>query len=120
MNFSKWIGAAIGWSLGGPIGAILGMVLGSVVDGFSKGTIKVDRQQTYQRTNQTQPGDNQVRMLILASILTKTDGKQHQPELDFVRQQFIGMSGKDPANHASNLFTELNKHEIPLRQVSLP
>src|SRR5690554_214807 len=119
MNFSKWIGAAIGWSLGGPIGAILGMVLGSVVDGFSKGTIKVDTQQTYQRTNQTQPGDFEVSLLILASIVIKADGKQDQRELDFVRQQFVGMYGKDRANHAFKLFKELNKQEIPIRQVCL-
>src|SRR5690606_23111681 len=119
MNFSKWIGAAIGWSFGGPIGAILGMVLGSVVDGFSKGTIKVDTQQTYQRARQTQSGDFEVSLLILASIVIKADGQQDQRELDFVRQQFVGMYGKERANRAFKLFKELNKQDIPPRQVCL-
>ncbi|MCX7548978.1 TerB family tellurite resistance protein [Xanthomarina sp. F1114] len=119
MNFSKWIGAAIGWSFGGPIGAILGMILGSVVDGFSRGTIKVDPQQTYQRTRQTQSGDFEVSLLILSSIVIKADGKQDQRELDFVRQQFVGMYGKDRANHAFKLFKELNKQDIPVRQVCM-
>src|SRR5690554_89749 len=119
MNFSKWIGAAIGWSFGGPIGAILGMVLGSVVDGFSKGTIKVDTQQTYQRARQTQSGDFEVSLLILASIVIKADGQQDQRELDFVRQQFVGMYGKERANRAFKLFKELNKQDIPTRQVCL-
>lgn len=119
MNFSKWIGAAIGWSLGGPIGAILGMILGSIVDGFTKGNIKKDTQQPYQRARQTQSGDFEVSLLILASIVIRADGKQDSREMDFVRQQFVGMYGKDRANHAFKLFKELNKQEIPVRQVCL-
>src|SRR5690606_12864337 len=118
MSFSKWIGAAIGWSFGGPIGAILGLALGSVVDGMSNGNGNMVYRES-QRTNQTQPGDFEVSLLILASIVIKADGKQDQRELDFVRQQFVGMYGKDRANHAFKLFKELNKQEIPIRQVCL-
>ena len=119
MSFSKWIGAAIGWSLGGPIGAILGMALGSVVDGFSNGSIKVDTQNTYARRRQTKSGDFEVSLLILSSIVIKADGKQDQRELDFVRQQFVGMYGKERANHAFKLFKGINKQDIPTRQVCL-
>lgn len=119
MSFSKWIGAALGWSFGGPIGAILGMALGSVVDGFSNGEAKSYRQQRHGETVRTQSGDFEVSLLILSSVVIKADGKQDQRELDFVRQQFVGMYGKERANHAFKLFKNINKQEIPTRQVCL-
>src|SRR5690606_40770803 len=102
MSFSKWIGAAIGWSFGGPIGAILGLALGSVVDGMSNGNGNTVYRESQQRP-QTQPGDFEVSLLILASIVIKADGKQDQRELDFVRMQFVNMYGKERANHAFRL-----------------
>lgn len=121
MSFSKWIGAAIGWSFGGPIGAILGLALGSVVDGMSSGngnTVYGDY--TSGQRPQTQPGDFEVSLLILASIVIKADGKQDQRELDFVRMQFVQMYGKERANHAFRLFKEINKQQnISTREVCL-
>ena len=34
-NFTKWLGAGLGFTFGGPIGAALGFAIGSFVDGFS-------------------------------------------------------------------------------------
>jgi DnaJ like chaperone protein len=120
MNFSKWIGAALGWSFGGPIGAILGLALGSVVDGMSKGIGSTVYGEHPQQRTQTQPGDFEVSLLILASIVIKADGKQDQRELDFVRNQFVNMYGKERANHAFKLFKEISKQEnISTRQVCL-
>lgn len=116
-GFSKWIGGALGWSFGGPIGAIIGVALGSVVDAMSG-----SEQMTYQRTygrGQTQSGDFEVSLLILASVVIKADGKQDQRELDFVRQQFVSMYGKERANHAFKLFKDISKQNIPLQQVCL-
>jgi len=132
MSFSKWIGASLGWSFGGPIGAIIGLALGSVVDAMSNGNKspflgegqQSGRRTTYrtqprQRT-QTQSGDFEVSLLILASIVIKADGKQDQSELDFVRQQFVGMYGKERANHAFKLFKGINSQtNISTRQVCL-
>ena len=116
MNFSKWIGAALGWSFGGPIGAILGLALGSLVDGMSNSKEST----VYRERPQTQPGDFEVSLLILASIVIKADGKQDQRELDFVRNQFVNMYGKERANHAFKLFKEINKQQnISTRQVCL-
>lgn len=117
MGFSKWIGGAIGWSFGGPIGAIIGVALGSVVDAMSN-----EEQVTYQRTytrGQTQSGDFEVSLLILSSVVIKADGKQDQRELDFVRQQFVGMYGKDRANHAFKLFKDISQQNIQLQEVCL-
>lgn len=117
MGFSKWIGGALGWSFGGPIGAIIGIALGSMVDSMSS-----DERRTYQRTysrGQTQSGDFEVSLLVLASVVIKADGKQDQRELDFVRQQFVGMYGKERANNAFKLFKNISKQDIPLRDVCL-
>lgn len=121
MSFSKWIGAGLGWSFGGPIGAIIGMALGSVVDAMSGDVTGTgySTQQASQRV-QTRPGDFEVSLLILASIVIKADGKQDQRELDFVRQQFVGMYGKERANNAFRLFKEINKQKnISTRQVCM-
>ena len=129
MSFSKWIGASLGWSFGGPIGAIIGMVLGSVVDSASGGKrnpilgeSKTRGGRTYRTGSrpQTQSGDFEVSLLILASIVIKADGKQDQKELDFVRQQFVNMYGKPRANHAFKLFKGISEQKnISTRQVCL-
>ena len=135
MSFAKWIGGALGWSFGGPIGAIIGLAIGSFVDNLSeKGTpLLGDRRTGQQRDTyrtrpkydkqtskpQTQSGDFEVSLLILASIVIKADGKQDQRELDFVRQQFTNMYGKDRANKAFELFKRITKQNISTRQVCL-
>lgn len=135
MSFSKWIGGALGWSFGGPIGAIIGLALGSLVDSFTNGKERpflgqeAPQQDSQGRTtynsnpsqrSQTQSGDFEVSLLILASIVIKADGKQDQRELDFVRQQFVGMYGKERANHAFKLFKSINSQKnISTRQVCL-
>lgn len=118
MSFSKWIGASLGWSFGGPIGAIIGLALGSMVDGMARGERgSLSRQRQHSRT---QSGDFEISLLILSSIVIKADGKQDQRELDFVRQQFVGMYGKERANHAFKLFKNINKQtNISTRQVCL-
>lgn len=115
MSFAKWIGASVGWYFGGPIGAIIGLALGSLLDNSSASTKKYTRVKT-----QTQSGDFEVSLLILASLVIKADGKQDRRELDFVRRQFVQMYGKDRANHAFRLFKEINKQtNISIRQVCL-
>lgn len=136
MSFAKWIGGALGWSFGGPIGAIIGLAIGSLIDGASesggfllgegntqqrsrsKRTTSRPRTQTRTRP-QTRSGDFEVSLLILASVVIKADGKQDQSELDYVRQQFVSMYGKDRANHAFRLFKNISKQNIPTRKVCL-
>lgn len=130
MSFSKWIGASIGWSFGGPIGAIIGMALGSIVDSMTngKGSPLLGERQTRRKHRtykanrprqrpQTHSGDFEVSLLVLASIVIKADNHQDQRELDFVRQQFTSMYGKERANHAFKLFKNISKQNISTRQV---
>ncbi|TXE13081.1 molecular chaperone DjiA [Seonamhaeicola algicola] len=129
MSVSKWIGGALGWSFGGPIGAIIGVALGSIVDAMSNGNTdtflgegKQQKRPTYNgraERPQTQSGDFEVSLLILASIVIKADGKQDQRELDYVRQQFATMYGKERANHAFQLFKNISKQSVSTRQVCL-
>ncbi|PTM02679.1 MAG: molecular chaperone DjlA [Bacteroidetes bacterium] len=136
MSFAKWIGGALGWSFGGPIGAIIGLAIGSFVDNLTEnGTPLIGERQTGKRQRdpyrttpnydgrksrpQTQSGDFEVSLLILASIIIKADGKQDQRELDFVRQQFTNMYGKQRANKAFELFKRITKQNISTRQVCL-
>ncbi len=133
MGFAKWIGASLGWSFGGPIGAIIGLALGSLVDsmkgngspllGESQSRSKrsqTDYRTRPQQTPQTQPGDFEVSLLILASIVIKADGSQDQRELDFVRKQFVNLYGKERANKAFRIFKNISDQKnISTRQVCL-
>ena len=131
MSISKWIGAGLGWSFGGPIGAIIGLVIGSIIDSqATKGAPLLGDWQTKQRSQptyrrqaearpQTKPGDFEVSLLILASVVIKADGHQDQRELDFVRQQFVNMYGQERANNAFKLFKGINQQQIPVRQVCI-
>ncbi|WP_452225568.1 TerB family tellurite resistance protein [Lacinutrix chionoecetis] len=141
MSGLKWIGATLGWSFGGPIGAIIGLALGSLGDVFASGkgdfflgqgepkTQGRQRQPNYrtrpdyrtqqQRRAQTTSGDFEVSLLILASVVIKADGKQDQRELDYVRQQFVSMYGKDRANKAFALFKKVSQQTVPLRRVCM-
>lgn len=134
MSFAKWVGGAIGWSFGGPIGAIIGLALGSFVDNFADSDKTVlgegqsrRRFDPYGQSSstrrpqraQTQSGDFEVSLLILASIVIKSDGKPDQRELDFVRQQFTNMYGKDRANKAFELFKRISKQNVSTRKVCM-
>lgn len=127
MGFTKWIGGALGWSFGGPIGAIIGLAIGSLIDSVGGGESIFGQGQSQQgrttyRTGQrpqTQPGDFEVSLLILASIIIKADGRQDQRELDFVRQQFLNMYGKERANQAFRLFKNISKQNVSVRPVCL-
>ncbi|MFY0629067.1 MAG: TerB family tellurite resistance protein [Flavobacteriaceae bacterium] len=122
-SFSKWLGAGIGFTFGGPIGAVIGFAAGSVVDRYTKEDFERDRQTFQQeysnRPSNTQSGDFEISLLVLASIVIKSDGKVDERELNFVRTQFVGMYGKDRANNAFKLFKGIIKKEVSARQVCM-
>lgn len=119
-SFTKWLGVGLGWSFGGPIGALLGFVIGNVIDGFTQKDIQEFKNQSNQQQGNTQSGDFEISLLILSSIIIKADGKVDQRELDFVREYFVKIYGKDRANQAFRLFKGMMKtEEISLRQICL-
>lgn len=122
-SFTKWLGAGLGFTLGGPIGAAIGFAVGSFVDGFSMSDL-INEQRDYQQKSgyrkiNTQSGDFEISLLVLASIVIKSDGKVDQRELNYVRSQFLSMYGKQRANNAFKLFKGMVKKEISARQVCL-
>ena len=124
-SFSKWLGAGLGFTLGGPIGAAIGFAVGSFVDGFDIQDLTRERGD-YQRrvernagSSNTQSGDFEMSLLVLASIIIKSDGKVDKRELEFVRSQFLGMYGKERANNAFKLFKGMVRKDISARQVCL-
>ena len=122
-SFTKWLGAGLGFTLGGPIGAAIGFAVGSFVDGFSEDDFKQE-QIDYNRdrstdNSNTQSGDFEMSLLVLASIVIKSDGKIDQRELAFVRSQFLSMYGKERANNAFKLFKGIVKKDISARQVCI-
>ena len=130
MSGIKWIGATLGWTLGGPIGAIIGLAIGSLGDAFvnnkdnpllgenAENNPRSRPQYKRQQQSTTQSGDFEVSLLILASVVIKADNHTDQRELDYVRQQFINMYGKERANQAFKLFKNINKQKISTRQVA--
>jgi DnaJ like chaperone protein len=124
-SFSKWLGAGLGFTLGGPIGAAIGFAVGSFVDGFDVENFTKESG-NYQRrvessggNTNTQSGDFEMSLLVLASIVIKSDGKVDKRELEFVRSQFLGMYGKERANSAFKLFKAMVGKEISARQVCI-
>lgn len=118
-NFSKWLGAGLGWTFAGPIGGILGFVFGSFVDEFSESEL-LDARKQGKFKESTQSGDFEISLLVLAAIVIKADGSVDKRELDFVRSSFIGMYGKERANHAFKLFKGIiQNNKISTRQVCM-
>lgn len=122
-NFSKWLGAGIGFTFGGPIGAIIGFAAGSAVDAFSKEDFVKEQKEFHKRyagrNVGTQSGDFEISLLVLASIVIKADGKVDERELNFVRTQFTAMYGKERANKAFALFKGIVKKQVSARQVCI-
>jgi len=123
-NFTRWLGAGLGFTLGGPIVAAIGFAIGSFVDGFSEKDLLLEQDNYQQQTStrkqvNTQSGDFEMSLLVLASIVIKSDGNIDKRELDFVRTQFLSMYGKERANNAFKLFKGIVKKQISARQVCI-
>ena len=96
MSLGKWVGIGAGWFLAGPIGAIIGYYIGkSFFDG------KNDQQKAYELS-----------LLILSSLVIKSDGKILKVELDYVKQFFVNTFGVQKANKYFEVFNKLNKQSL--------
>ena len=96
MSLGKWVGIGAGWFLAGPIGAIIGYYISkSFFDG------KNDQAKAYELS-----------LLILSSLVIKSDGKIVKAELDYVKQFFINTFGVQKANKYFEVFNKLNKQSL--------
>ena len=96
MSLGKLIGVGAGWFFLGPIGAIIGYYIGK---SFFNG--KNDQQKAYELS-----------LLILSSLVIKSDGKILKAELDYVKQFFVNTFGAQKANQYFEVFNKLNKQSL--------
>jgi len=101
MSLGKWVGIGAGWFFAGPIGAIIGYYIGkSFFDG------KNDQQKAYELS-----------LLILSSLVIKSDGKILKAELNYVKQFFVNTFGVQKANKYFEVFNKLNNNHYLLSYV---
>lgn len=110
----KWLGAFIGFRFGRFPGAILGFILGSIIDSFIRKSRTTQSGGGFSpfsgQTRPVSPGDFELNLLSLASIVIKADGKVSQSELDYVRAYFASTYGKERANAIFRTFNEVVKN----------
>ena len=96
MSLGKWVGIGAGWFLAGPIGAIIGYYISkSFFDG------KNDQEKAYELS-----------LLILSSLVIKSDGKIVKAELEYVKKFFVNTFGIQKANKYFEVFNKLNKQSL--------
>jgi len=96
MSLGKWVGIGAGWFLAGPIGAIIGYYISK---NFFDG--KNDQAKAYE-----------ISLLILSSLVIKSDGKIVKAELDYVKNFFTNTFGVQKANKYFEVFNKLNKQSL--------
>lgn len=88
-------------------GAILGFIIGNIIDNMNAGKIYPGRAGTFGGgSRQGIPAEFELKLLALASVVIKADGKVEQSELDYVRRYFVQAYGKERANTTFRLFNE--------------
>jgi len=110
----KWVGAFIGFIFRGFFGALAGYLIGSLLDVVLMPNRNKRNFGGYFQTRQTvSPGDFELNLLSLASLVIKADGSVSQKELDYVRSYFVQAYGKERANATFKTFNEVvNKRHI--------
>ena len=95
----RWLFAFIGYMIFRFPGALLGFFLGTLFEAANSGRINT----SFQTTPVSQQ-DFELRLLALASMVIKADGKISQSELDYVRAQFVQFFGKERANQIFRVY----------------
>jgi DnaJ like chaperone protein len=115
----KWILAFVGYMFFRYPGAVLGFILGTVIDNWNRssgGFTSVFK--TESKT--VSPGDFELNLLSLASLVIKADGQVSQSEMDYVRTYFVRAYGKERANATFRTFNEIIKdREISAQRIGL-
>ncbi len=115
----KWILAFVGYMFFRYLGAVLGFILGTVIDNWNRSSGGFN---TVFKTesNTVSPGDFELNLLSLASLVIKADGQVSQSEMDYVRSYFVQAYGKERANATFRTFNEVIKNrEISAQRIGL-
>ncbi|HSP12025.1 MAG TPA: hypothetical protein VLO29_05815 [Salegentibacter sp.] len=89
----KWVLAVLGYMYFRFGGAILGFIIGSIIDNWTRSS-KGMQGMFGQQEKKVSPGDFELNLLSLCSIVIKADGNVTQKELDYVRSYFVQAYGK--------------------------
>ncbi|MAZ29146.1 MAG: molecular chaperone DjlA [Cytophagaceae bacterium] len=106
----KWIGAIVGMMYRGLPGAIIGYLLGMLLDNLLSTKTPTTGTSKSRQYNSVSPGDFELNLLSLCSIVIKADGQVSQQELDYVRAYFVQAYGKDRANATFRTFNDVIKN----------
>ncbi|AVR44920.1 molecular chaperone DjlA [Christiangramia fulva] len=110
----KWLAAVLGFMYARIPGAILGFIIGTLLDNYIRSTGGLLNSWFGEQKQHVSPGDFELNLLSLCSIVIKADGHVSQQELDYVRTYFVQSYGKERANATFRTFNEVVKN----RQVS--
>ena len=103
----KWISAFLGFSYFRFPGAILGFIVGQFLEKiFYKSSFK-----GYNKFNYSNKNIMQVKLLTLAAIVIKADGKVDPKELEYVRRFFISHYGKHQSDEIFKIFNSEVKNQ---------
>lgn len=102
----------------GFLGAFIGFFIGSIIDRMLGTKIQFQSSGFGGQNRSVSPGDFELNLLSLASLVIKADGKITQNELDFVRKYFVQAYGKERANATFRTFNQVVKNrEISAERV---
>lgn len=102
----------------GFLGAFIGFFIGSIIDRMLGTKIQFQSSGFGGQNRRVSPGDFELNLLSLASLVIKADGKITQNELDFVRKYFVQAYGKERANATFRTFNQVVKNrEISAERV---
>lgn len=110
----KWLAAILGYMYFRFPGAILGFLLGTLLDNYVRTSGGLFSSLFNDQDQKVSPGDFELNLLSLCSLVIKADGQVSQTELDYVRSYFVQAYGKERANATFRTFNEVVKN----RQVS--
>lgn len=116
----KWVCAFIGFLFfKGFFGALAGYLVGSLLDViFMPKRNRNPFGGNFQTRQTVTPGDFELNLLSLASLVIKADGNVSQRELDFVRGYFVQAYGKERANATFKTFNEvIKKREVSASKI---
>jgi len=129
MAIAKWIFGAVGWALGGPIGAVIGFSFGSM---FDRGKIKQfsnkqlppfdqahrqGRRTQSQRKSQTQSGDFMISLIMLSTVVMRSDKKVTSSEKKYVQQFLKKQFSQAQATQGLQLINRVLKQKFSTREV---
>ncbi len=106
MGLGRWLAGGLGWALFGPIGGLIGFVAASLLDS----------PQNIGKSNTTR-GDFNVSLIVLVAAVMKADGKILKSELNFVKQNFIKLFGKEQTKDALLMLKDILQKDIPVIDV---